>query len=150
MGGTLTKSRPVRADCQYAVACHGLERGLPGGGGSPSTLLGPETTGHAQARTCVSGSSTGHLVRVIPAHAGWSLDWPRCWVWCHGFAWWVRPLLENCIVDASIFEFFQDRSMMIDHEASAGWWVVGECVVLVSVIVVLLKFLRAHWWMPWH
>jgi hypothetical protein len=39
---------------------------------------------------------------------------------------------------------------MIDHEASAGWWVVGECVVLVSVIVVLLKFLRAHWWMPWH
>ncbi len=33
-----------------------------------------------------------------------------------GSLWWVRPLLENCIVDASIFEFFQDRSTMIAGE----------------------------------
>jgi hypothetical protein len=74
----------------------GLERGGCPGGGLPSTLLGPETTGHVSG---VSGSSTGHEVRVIPA---------GLLVVVSRVAWWVRPLLENCIVDASIFEFFQD------------------------------------------
>jgi hypothetical protein len=57
-------------------------------------------------------------------------------VWWYGFAWWVRPLLENCIVDASIFEIFQDCDReMYDHGSLAC----GCCfvVILVSVIVVL-------------
>lgn len=53
-------------------------------------------------------------------------------------AWWVRPLLENCIVDASIFEFFQD----CDRETYGhGLDACGCCfvVILVSVIVVLFE-----------
>lgn len=68
----------------------------------------------------------------------------------YGLPEWVRPLLENCIVDASIFEFFQDCSVMIAGEGSLLCGGRPGHVVLVSVIVVLLKFLRAHWWMPWH
>ena len=76
----------------------------------------------------VSGSSTGHEVRVIPA---------GLLVVVSRVAWWVRPLLENCIVDASIFEIFQD----CDRE-TVGPWAFGfvvPCfvVILVSVIVVL-------------
>jgi hypothetical protein len=55
-------------------------------------------------------------------------------------------LLENCIVDASIFEFFQDcdREIWVLHVWPAFGWVV--CVVfvclglfLVSVIVVFVE-----------
>ncbi len=44
-----------------------------------------------------------------------------------GLPGWVRPLLENCIVDASIFEFFQDCSVMIAGEGSLlfGWLLWG-------------------------
>ena len=34
---------------------------------------------------------------------------------------WVRPLLENCIVDASIFEFFQDCFVMVAGKGSLLW-----------------------------
>ena len=76
-----------------------LERGCPGVGGLLSTLLGPE--------------ATGRLVGVFldVRVAGWR-SYRREGLfssgWCSLVAWWVRPLLENCIVDASIFEFYQD------------------------------------------
>ena len=66
-----------------------------------------------------------------------------------GVGWWVRPLLENCIVDASIFEFFQDCDRgTYDH----GSLTCGCCFVVFLGFCdfVLLKFFRAHWWMPWH
>ncbi len=64
----------VRQGRPSSGGCHGLERGRPGGGGSPSTLLGPEATGRlcsfvGWGVSSVSGSSTGHEVRVIPAKA---------------------------------------------------------------------------------
>ena len=81
-------------------------------GGLPSTLLGPETTGE-----------------LVPSGVGVGCFWFEygslgschtrrlCWLWCHGCAGWVRPLLENCIVDASIFEIFQDcdRGIWVLH-----------------------------------
>ena len=64
-----------------------------------STLLGPEATGRWVGLFLV--------VRV----AGWRsyrVEGLFSSGWCSLGAWWVRPLLENCIVDASIFEFYQD------------------------------------------
>ncbi len=84
--------------------------------GLPSTLLGPEATGRLTHRwSCSSerasgvvwGLSVSDRTRVTGSYA----DQPACRCWCVRDALWVRPLLENCIVDASIFEFFQDCSM---------------------------------------
>jgi hypothetical protein len=64
-------------------------------------------------------------VRVTGSHP----DQPACRCWWLRVAWWVRPLLENCIVDASIFEFFQD----CDREAYGhGLLVCGCCFVVCS------------------
>lgn len=127
---------------------------LVDGWGSPSTLLGPEATGHGIGSSwvvagsfgvggCVWGrgpggvecfwwygsSGRGHTSRLV----WW---W---WSWC---AWWVRPLLENCIVDASIFDFFQDcdRETWVLHvwPAFGCGCVCGVCLsrsFLVSVIL---------------
>lgn len=62
-----------------------------------------------------------------------------CWLWCHGFAGWVRPLLENCIVDASIFEIFQDCDREMVGPCAFGCVVPCFVVILVSVIVVLFE-----------
>jgi hypothetical protein len=62
---------------------------------------------------------------------------PACRLWWYGFAWWVRPLLENCIVDASIFEIFQDCDRKTVGPWAFGFVVPCFVVILVSVIVVL-------------
>ena len=59
----------------------------------------------------------------------WSYSLGRCvsvvLVGCPQVAWWVRPLLENCIVDASIFDFFQDCDReMLGHGLSGLWFLV--------------------------
>ena len=67
---------------------------------------------------CVSGG-TGHWVVRRPA--GWA------GVGVYGLLMWVRPLLENCIVDASIFEILIEMTGWI-LECSSLWWVVRGLV----------------------
>ena len=137
MGGTLTKSRllsglaastPVLVTGWNAVCRVGVVRRA-----HCWVLRQP-------AGLLVMSGGWGFLVRVrvtrfvsyLLTLAG-SLELVGCWVWWCGFAWWVRPLLENCIVDASIFEIFQDcdREMM-------GLCTFG-CVVLL--------FYRSSWFL---
>lgn len=100
------------------------------GRGSMSTLLGPEATGRGTSPSSPvrvrpwgeglpSGGDCLRVVAAVVAAFGWGLvlvgclwevrvirwcaDQPACRWWCMRCAWWVRPLLENCIVDASIF-----------------------------------------------
>ena len=107
MGGTLTKSHRVVAAASTPAPGGWKERGGDRMGGLPSTLLGPEATGRLSCGRVadVSGGhgSPGRTQTSRLAGAG-----------VYGSPEWVRPLLENCIVDASIFEFFQDCSACQD------------------------------------
>ena len=97
--------------------------------GPPSTLLGPEATGRlthcwslffGAGERVVWGVECFWRTRVTEWHtrpAG------ETGVGGCGSLWWVRPLLENCIVDASIFEFFQDCFVMIAGLRGLPRWV---------------------------
>jgi len=53
-------------------------------------------------------------------------------------AWWVRPLLENCIVDAEHFDFFQDCDRDVDGH---GFFLVFPGVRVVVVLRFVSWFL---------
>ncbi len=151
MGGTLTKRylsgcsllvRPplegwnVESAGWMACRAHCWVLRQPATGSCRPGRIIRDRCGWAGSWSSVSGLSTGHWFVVIPA--GMVLS-GVCRVWCPRVGWWVRPLLENCIVDASIFEFFQD----CDRE-TVGPWAFGfvvPCfvVILVSVIVVFVE-----------
>ena len=115
MGGTLTKSHLVVTAASTPALWVGRNVVVTVRGDSPSTLLGPEATGRLVSRLLVPSGVVwggGWVPSVSGGHGSLGRTQTsrqvRCW--CVRDAWWVRPLLENCIVDASIFEFFQDRS----------------------------------------
>ncbi len=133
-GGTLTSSAAGFPPAP-STAREGMEQGWRGSAGVVGTLLGPEGTGSASA----GGSRWGWGLLSPPGLPGSQTATRMCGL---VGSWWGSAglVVENCTVDASIFDSLYCRSVHAFGCAAGS----SDARVRVFVGLCVAKMLRAH------